>query len=132
MDEVIIEKGSDDEIVGKEYLFCRATCPIEYTMFNIAGKWKLVLLWHIYDKEIIRYGELKKCVSNITHKMLSNQLKDLVAYGLVHKEMYHQVPPKVEYSLTKKGSSLVPMLKIMYDWGIEHMEPIEDRYGKNG
>lgn len=113
---------------NKEYSFCRATCPIEYTMFNIAGKWKLVLLWHIFDKEIIRYGELKKCVANITHKMLSNQLKDLVAYGLVHKEMYHQVPPKVEYSLTEKGKSLIPMLQIMYDWGIDHMEPIKDRY----
>jgi DNA-binding HxlR family transcriptional regulator len=101
--------------------FCRATCPIEYTMFNIAGKWKLVLLWHIYDKEIIRYGELKKCLNNITHKMLSNQLKDLVSYGLVHKEMYHQVPPKVEYSLTKKGKSLIPMLHLMRDWGLENM-----------
>lgn len=113
---------------SKDNLFCRATCPIEYTMFNIAGKWKLVLLWHIYDKKVIRYGELKKCLNNITHKMLSNQLKDLVSYGLVHKEMYHQVPPKVEYSLTEKGETLVPMLHVMYDWGIKNMEPIEDKY----
>ncbi len=96
------------------------TCPMEFTMNRIAGKWKLVILWHIYDKEIIRYGELKKCVNNITHKMLSNQLKDLMEYDLVHKKLYHQVPPKTEYSLTEKGKSLIPILDMMYDWGVQN------------
>ena len=103
--------------------FERATCPMEFTMHTIAGKWKLVILWHIYEEEIIRYGELKKCLNNITHKMLSNQLKELVVGSdLVHKEMYHQVPPKVEYSLTEKGKSLIPLLNMMNNWGIEFME----------
>lgn len=99
----------------------RVTCPMEFTMNTIAGKWKLVILWHIYEEKIIRYGELKRCLNNITHKMLSNQLKELAASGLVHKEMYHQVPPKVEYSLTEKGKSLIPLLNMMYNWGIEFM-----------
>lgn len=102
--------------------YCRSTCPMEFTMNQIAGKWKLVILWHIYDKKIIRYGELKKSVNEITHKMLSNQLKALVESELVHREMYNQVPPKVEYSLTEKGESLVPILRQMYNWGLEFMK----------
>lgn len=101
----------------------RITCPVEYTKNRIAGKWKLVILWHIYDKKVIRYGELKKWVHNITHKMLSKELKELVGYGLVHKELYHQVPPKTEYSLTEKGKSLIPILDLMFEWGTKHMEP---------
>ncbi len=96
-------------------------CPVEFTRDKIAGKWKLVILWHIYDKEVIRYGELKKSVHGITHKMLSNKLKELVEDGIVHKELYHQVPPKTEYSLTDKGKSIVPILDFMYSWGKEHM-----------
>lgn len=98
------------------------TCPVEFTKNKIAGKWKLVILWHIYDKEVIRYGELKKCVHGITHKMLSNKLKELVEDNLVHKEMYHQVPPKTEYSLTEKGNSLTPILDLMFEWGMANME----------
>lgn len=102
--------------------FPRETCPMEFTMHTIAGKWKLVILWHIYDKKIIRYGELKKCLNQITHKMLSQQLNELILSDLVHKKLYHQVPPKTEYSLTERGLSLVPILNMMYDWGIENME----------
>ena len=94
-----------------------ATCPMEFTMNKIAGKWKLVILWHIYDKEIIRYGELKKCLNGITHKMLSNQLKSLAEDCLIHKEIYPQIPPKVEYSLTEHGKTLVPMMNMMFEWG---------------
>lgn len=98
------------------------TCPVEFTKNRIAGKWKLLLLWHIHVNEVIRYGELKKSVHNITHKMLSNQLKELMEFDLVHKEMYHQVPPKTEYSLTDKGKTLVPILDLMYEWGVNNKE----------
>ncbi len=100
---------------------CSVTCPMEFTMNRIAGKWKLVILWHIYDKKVIRYGELKRSLNNITHKMLSSQLKELASFGIVHKELYHQVPPKTEYSLTEKGESLVPILNLMFEWGQEFM-----------
>lgn len=102
--------------------FRRATCPMEYTMNEISGKWKLVILWHIYDEKVIRYGKLKKCLNNITHKVLSNQLKELAASDLIHKEMYYQVPPKVEYSLTEKGKSLIPILNLMYNWGLQFID----------
>lgn len=98
------------------------TCPVDYTKTRIAGKWKLLILWHIYNTDVIRYGELKKMVLGITHKMLSNQLKELIEFDLVHKEMYHQVPPKTEYSLTEKGHSLVPILDLMFEWGVTNMK----------
>jgi len=104
----------------KEENLCRITCPVEYTMTKIAGKWKLVILWHIYDKEIIRYGELKRSVNNITHKMLSNQLKELASDNIIHKEIYHQIPPKVEYSLTEHGKTLIPLMDMMFDWGTKY------------
>lgn len=101
----------------KEEPCSRITCPMEFTMNTIAGKWKLVILWHIYDRKIIRYGELKKSIKKITHKMLSNQLKELIESDLINKEIYNEIPPKVEYSLTEKGCSLVPILNMMYEWG---------------
>ena len=90
---------------------------MEYAMHKIAGKWKLVILWHIYDHEIIRYGELQRVLVNISHKMLSNQLKELVNDGIIHKEIYQQIPPKVEYSLTEFGQTLVPIMKMLFEWG---------------
>ncbi len=96
------------------------TCPMEYTMNKIAGKWKLVILWHIYDSEIIRFGELMKVINNITHKMLSNQLKELVSDGIIHKEVYKQIPPKTEYSLTEHGKTLIPIMNQLFEWGQEH------------
>ena len=96
------------------------TCPMEYAMNKISGKWKLVILWHIYDNKIIRFGELMKVISSITHKMLSTQLKELVNDGLVHKEIYNEIPPKVEYSLTDFGKTLIPIMNMLFEWGGEH------------
>lgn len=97
-----------------------ATCPMEYTMNIIAGKWKLVILWHIYDQEVIRYGELKKLLNKITHKTLSDRLKELVEDGVIHKEIYSEIPPRVEYSLTDLGKTLIPIMDLMVQWGGEH------------
>lgn len=102
------------------------TCPMEYTMNMIAGKWKLVILWHIYDQEVIRFGELMRAVDPITHKMLSNQLKALVKDGIVHKEVYPEVPPRVEYSLTNFGKTLVPIMDMLYEWGETHRPQSEN------
>jgi len=96
------------------------TCPMEYAMNQIAGKWKLVILWHIYQNEILRYGQLQKILKKISHKMLSTQLKELVNDGILHKEIYQQIPPKVEYSLTDLGKSLIPVMDMLYDWGQAH------------
>lgn len=102
--------------------FCRKTCPMEFTMNEIAGKWKLVILWHIHANDIMRYGELKKILPEISHKILSDKLSELVESKLIYKEIYNQIPPKVEYSLTDKGRTLVPILDMMYNWGIEFID----------
>ncbi|WP_242009762.1 winged helix-turn-helix transcriptional regulator [Halalkalibacter nanhaiisediminis] len=91
----------------------------------IEGKWKLVLLCHLGIKGTKRFSELKKLIPAITQKMLTNQLRELEDDGLVHREVYPVVPPKVEYSLTDKGKSLMPMIKILEEWGKKYMKNLE-------
>lgn len=95
-------------------------CPVKYTLSIIGGKWKPVILWKLAQREVLRYGEIKKEVAGITHKMLSHQLKELEADGMINRKEFHQIPPKVEYSLTDKGMSLMPVLETMCQWGREH------------
>lgn len=95
-------------------------CPIEYTMEKIIGKKKLVILWHIYDKKVIRYSELKNCISKISHKVLSEHLKELVSDGFISKKIYPEIPPKVEYSLTELGKTLIPIMEILCKWGVDN------------
>lgn len=102
--------------------FDKPQCPMVYTLSIMGGKWKLVILWHLVLSEVKRYGELKKHIGGITHKMLSQQLKELESDGLIIRKEYPQIPPKVEYSLSQKGASLIPVLKTMCEWGQEHME----------
>lgn len=97
-------------------------CPIEYTISIIGGKWKLLILYQLMTDKIKRYNELKRSISGITHKMLSMQLKELENDGIILRKEYPQIPPKVEYSLTQKGVTLLPILGVMYDWGNENMK----------
>jgi DNA-binding HxlR family transcriptional regulator len=92
-------------------------CPIEYTLDAIGGKWKLLILYYLMIGKVKRYGELKRSITGITHKMLSFQLKELETHGIIHREEYHQIPPKVEYSLSEKGVTLLPILGMMHEWG---------------
>lgn len=96
-------------------------CPVEYTLRVIGGKWKPIILWYLSNEGVKRYGEIKKTLVRITHKMLSQQLKELEMDGLIHREEYHQIPPKVEYSLTDKGKTLIPILNEMGKWGTANM-----------
>lgn len=85
----------------------------------ISGKWKLKLLYIIGYSETIRYGEIKRKATPITHKMLSTQLKELESDGLIIRREYPQIPPKVEYSLSEKGYGLLPMFDELYHWIIK-------------
>lgn len=91
--------------------------PFEYTLSIISGKWKMIILFWLWKCKIMRYGEIKNSVKGITHKVLSNQLKELEADGIIVRTEYRQIPPKVEYSLSKKGLSLMPILNEMCIWG---------------
>ena len=91
--------------------------PFEYTLSIISGKWRLKIIYVLACMKTVRYNVLKKNIEGITHKMLSTQLKELEHSGIVHRKEYPQVPPKVEYSLTKKGQSLLPLILSMCEWG---------------
>lgn len=82
----------------------------------IGGKWKLRIIYLLAFHEVLRYGELKRLLSPITHKMLTMQLKELEKDGLVHRKKYQQIPPKVEYSLTQMGRDLKPIVKEIHGW----------------
>jgi DNA-binding HxlR family transcriptional regulator len=91
-------------------------CSMELTLALIGGKWKALILWQLGDK-ILRYSELRKALPNITPKMMTQQLREMEDSGLVMRFVYTQIPPKVEYSLTQAGKSLLPILDVMCKWG---------------
>lgn len=94
-----------------------------YTLSLISGKYKLIIMyWLSMYKRTMRYSELKKCLGNISHKTLSCTLKEMEADGLIIRNEYPQIPPKVEYSLSERGLSLVPILVAMCNWGKSHKE----------
>ncbi|MFC4600837.1 winged helix-turn-helix transcriptional regulator [Cohnella hongkongensis] len=92
-------------------------CEKELTLAVIGGKWKLIILWHLGLEGTKRFSELKKLIPHITQKMLTNQLRELEEDQLILRKVYPVVPPRVEYSLTEYGESLMPVLKMMYNWG---------------
>ncbi len=96
-------------------------CPVETALNVIGGKWKVLILWHLKD-HIKRFGELKRLMQGITQKMLTQQLRELEHDNIIHRKVYAQVPPKVEYSLTEYGKTLRPILSAMCKWGDQHMK----------
>ncbi|MBU3098922.1 MULTISPECIES: winged helix-turn-helix transcriptional regulator [Clostridium] len=91
--------------------------PFEYTLSVVSGKWKLKIIYLLACMGTVRYGVLKKNIEGITHKMLSSQLKELENKNIILRKEYLQIPPKVEYSLTEKGQSLMPIVNDMCTWG---------------
>ena len=94
-----------------------------YTMSLIQGKYKMFILYTLMDFGVVRFNEMKRYIRGISFKTLSATLKELEADGLVHREEYPQIPPKVEYSLTERCRSLIPILDQMCTWGEEHRRP---------
>lgn len=94
-------------------------CSMELTLDLIGGKWKALILWHL-GENTLRFSELKKTLPKITQKMLTQQLRELEASGLVNRYIYTQIPPKVEYSLTPAGKSLLPILDTLCQWGLNY------------
>ncbi len=97
------------------------SCPIEATLALIGGKYKTLILWHLKDT-ILRFNELKKLIPKATPKMLTQQLCELESDGLIIRVVYPVVPPKVEYSLSDFGKSIIPILDSMCDWGSDYLE----------
>ena len=101
---------------------CAAGCPVEATLDLIDGKWKAVILYHLLD-DTIRFNELGRRLSRrISQRMLTRQLRELETAGLIHREVYAEVPLRVEYSLTKLGRSLEPIVRSLWSWGNTYLE----------
>ncbi|RBP87610.1 HxlR family transcriptional regulator [Cytobacillus firmus] len=97
-------------------------CEKELTLSVIGGKWKMIILWHLGKEGTKRFGELKALIPGITQRMLVNQLRELEEDKIISRKVYPVVPPKVEYSLTEQGLSLMPILDAMYEWGKDYMK----------
>lgn len=106
---------------------CIANCKLvdtgfNYTMSLIQGKYKMFILYTLMEFQVVRFNEMQKYIGSITYKTLSSTLKQLEADGLINRKEYPQIPPKVEYSLTERGKSLIPILDQMCDWGDKNRE----------
>jgi DNA-binding HxlR family transcriptional regulator len=92
-------------------------CPIEDTLNLLTGRWKILILWWLQAGEL-RFGELRRRIPKVSPKMLTQQLRQMEEEGLIAREVFAQVPPKVIYSLTARGESLRPVLQSLYDWSV--------------
>jgi len=106
------------------------SCPITATLNVIGGKWKSVILWYLKDNPL-RFGELHKLMSKCSLKIFNSDLKDLEKDGIVKREVFAEVPPKVEYSLTEYGKSLLPVIVILREWGVKRLMDNPDLMSEN-
>ena len=123
-----MDTEGDFFVKRRTYSQSPAGCPVEVTLDAIGGKYKGMLLYHLLEGTK-RFSELRKLLPTVTHRTMTLQLRELEAVGIVHREVYAVVPPKVEYSLTAMGRSLEPIIKLMREWGAEHMHQIEQALG---
>ncbi|MFF4224282.1 winged helix-turn-helix transcriptional regulator [Streptomyces abikoensis] len=100
------------------------TCGFDAALAVVGGKWKMLILWALHTDGPLRFGDLRRAVVGISERVLISQLKEMEASQLVHREEFHQVPPKVEYSLTESGASLLGALMPLGEWGSANMERI--------
>lgn len=108
------------ELNGRQY-----RCFFELTLQVMGGKWKPIILYHLSEARVLRFSELRRGMPGVTERMLTRQLRELEADGLVHRTVYREVPPRVEYGLTELGAGLVPILDQLRVWG----ERYEERMG---
>lgn len=99
-------------------------CEKELTLSVIGGKWKMIILWYLGKEGTKRFSEIKSLLPDITQRMLTTQLRELEEDQIITRKVYPVVPPKVEYSLTGRGETLIPILDLMYEWGKSYMEDV--------
>jgi DNA-binding HxlR family transcriptional regulator len=101
-------------------------CPVTATMGLIGGKWKILILYLIFN-DINRFGKMGMVLKDISKQMLTSQLRELENDGIIERKIYPEIPPRVEYFLSEKGRSLLPIINMMRDWGNEHLLNIENK-----
>ena len=97
-------------------------CPVLYVMSILGQRWKLPILWHLADEGTLRYNEIKRGIPLITNIMLTQSLRELERSYLVERKNYDSIPPRVEYSLSERGKTLIPILKQIHEWGKAQMD----------
>lgn len=111
----------DNEEVTNENIY-ETQCPIIYALDIVGQKWKLPIMWYLFDNQVIRYNELKRHINGITSMMLTKSLKELEGNKLITRRQYNEIPPRVEYSLTERGKGLIPALNELYIWGKQQID----------
>ena len=112
--EMIMSKNAiAKELAAREW----PACPVETTLSLIGSKWKVLILRDLAAGPL-RFGELQRSIGHVSQKVLTSQLRSMEADGLVHREVYAEVPPRVEYSLTELGQSLAPVIDALKEWGL--------------
>lgn len=99
-------------------------CGIDAAMDVVGGKWKALILWELHENGIRRFGELRRALPGVSEKMLNQQLRELAEDGIVHREIYPEIPPRVDYSLTEEGTALNAALAPLGAWGTRRIERI--------
>ena len=116
---------------SRRHNHCHFGCPVEAALDVIGNKWKGIILFHLLSG-VKRFNELKRLIPDVSQRMLTLQLRELESDRVVHREVYLQVPPKVEYSLTELGGSLEPILVALREWGerimSQHLEAVADPF----
>jgi DNA-binding HxlR family transcriptional regulator len=121
-----------DTLEGESKMSDECNGTIETALDILVGKWKPVILFHIFQNETLRFSELQRLIPDITKKMLTTQLRELEYHDIVNRKVYAQIPPKVEYSITEYGKGLIPLLEAMHKWGLSHIKHLNELYGEKG
>lgn len=115
----------------KDEIFVR-DCPIRNILSRISDKWSILVIFTLEQTAVMRFGELQRAIPDISQKMLTVTLRTLEQDGIVNRRAYAQIPPKVEYSLTSRGQSLLPRLNALIDWAKEQMDAIMEDRARSG
>ncbi|TXK80398.1 helix-turn-helix domain-containing protein [Paenibacillus sp. N3.4] len=107
----------------------KSYCKFESALDILVGKWKAIILLQLISNGTMRFSELQKSIPDINKRMLTQQLRELEYNDIVHREVYNQIPPKVEYSISEYGKGLSTVLQVLNDWGVSHIEHMNELYG---
>lgn len=97
-------------------------CEKELTLSLFSGKWKIIIIYYLGTEGKLRFSEIKRLLPKITHKVLTSQIRELEEDGIIHRQVFPEVPPRVEYSLTELGKSLMPIILLMEEWGKKNIK----------
>lgn len=117
-----MKKNTSCDTVFPDDNIYETECPVIYALGIVGQKWRLPIMWYLLEAEPVRYNELKRRIKGVTNMMLTKSLKELEEHNLIVRTQYETIPPKVEYSLTERGKSLLPALNELYKWGDEQIK----------